>query len=369
MRVLYARPYGFEVGSVHKYAVMFRRALSALGHEWMDFIGDEAELQRTLRDRKPDLAIVGGDHWTHWRACLNTHTPYIVCEHDITSLRGAASDGERPMLENAAAVLFTSEDHLRYCENRYDLYYTDVIHLRPLASALDFKPLKKLRGKHMVYAGGIIPRSHADSIYGYRAYHDIFAAFMERGWTVHVYPCYLAPEKAARELAEMGCVIHEQVPQDALPRECSQYKFGLQAYAEHGDRDALRYTQTCRPNKTWEYLAAGIPTLGYNAGHCSDIYAGRWGVTMQSLSDVDAATKAACELRITDKMRREQVIDGDLPKFARLIDMALTAPKRRTYRLGIPVTYEGRLWMKGDTVDHKTAIAMRDAGLIAGRNL
>ena len=97
-------------GSRYKYAEMFGR------------VCDVAARHAIGRTRGIDFAIIRGDYRDDYKAAMKAGLPYILIEHDVYTMRGARDKGkEREMIEGAAAVLFTSEAHLRYCAERYRL--------------------------------------------------------------------------------------------------------------------------------------------------------------------------------------------------------------------------------------------------------
>lgn len=310
------------VGSQRKYIDLLRRR----------FGGRATPKAMWLRHVPGRLALVAGDHWPEWREARAAGVPYIVDEHDVVSLRtGAGYEEERAMLEGAQAVIFTSEDHRDYLLDRgVNLPPHEVIHLRPLAGDLDFRPLPKRLGKHLVYAGAVVEEAMRASPFGYRAYHQIFAAFIRAGWTVHVY----TPMRGIvlLELRRLGVVVHPPVPHAELARETSQYAAGLHGYEHQGVPElAARYCDTCRPNKTWDYLAAGIPTICVNGGNSAKLVeGGGWGVSLEGLDLEQLARVELARLpQITEAMRAAQIIDADAERLYALVDGALArAPER-----------------------------------------
>ena len=292
-----------EVGSRYKYRVMFERAapLRVVEHKWAG---------RAIWHSP--YAVLFGDQNLDYASALAAGVPYVLIENDVATARGKEFPHEQEMIEGAEAVLFNSEFTRDYCEERYSVRHSEVVYLRPLARDLEFEPLPKIEGQYIVYAGGIGSEKLGTSGAGYRAYHEIFASLMECGWTVHVYPAPIS-QVYAPEYEAIGCVLHESVPAEGLYRELSQYQAGIQAYAHAGPQD---YLMQCKPNKVWEYLAAGIPTLGINTGAGGAVYDGRWGYVDDG--DLKETTRRVLTLDIPDSLRREQVIDQDLPAFERL---------------------------------------------------
>lgn len=286
-----------------------------------------------LLKERPTVAVIPGDTWPMWRYCYGADIPYILIQEDIWSWRsGEESSNEKQMIENAQAIIFTSEDHQEYCADRYCLPPSIVVHLRPLRKDLDFEPLPKLPGKTLVYAGGLVPKwEDRNGLFGYRAYHEIFTCAISAGWEVHVYNPYIARGGGAvtqhyKEYKEIGVIPHRAVSNDKLYRELSQYTAGLHGYNMIGvPQAAANYVQACRPNKCWEYLAAGIPTLGVWPGRSGEIFDGKWGTVLKfsDLSELQSALKDVSFPPITDELRFSQTIEQDIPLIRALLDPIL----------------------------------------------
>ncbi|MFW5793856.1 MAG: hypothetical protein ACOCWC_06185, partial [Bacteroidota bacterium] len=277
MNILYYITY-WEVGTAYKNIQFMKDTFGG------EIIKDnKSDVLKYISESKPDIMVVRGDGRQDYRLALRFKIPYILIENDISSMRRELNNSgikeEKNKLENAAAIIFTSEDHAEYCK-RYKLPYYEIIHTRPLKRDLDFEPLPKTPNPTIVYAGGI--KSNWDtrnSPYGYRCYHEILNKFTEAGWEVHIYPA------SYRKLSEYNCKVHNKKPYKELLKEISQYWAGLHAYNKKDvPEKAYTYTQACRGNKIYDYLAAGIPTIGYQGGKGMDIYRNKWGVVIRSLS-------------------------------------------------------------------------------------
>lgn len=295
-----------RVGSRYKYVEMFSRVADV-----------DTSIETKNHPGDYDAILVTGDKHTHHRIAMAAGIPYILIENDVASLRrgGGPDDAEREMVENAAALLLTSEGHHEYLARHYRLPdVTEIVHLRPLLKDLCFDPLPK-RPRTVVYAGGIVHR--VSSRIGYRTYNvDLFPAIARAGWEIHVYPSWRDPARI-RAYEDIGCIIHDHVPQAALYRELSQYAVGFQGYSVRGPQS---YVSQCMPNKTWEYgIGAGIPTLGFNTGRSGAYYDGRWGLVAPSLEAFGETLDKLKGWEITEELRRSEVMDQDLPAFERLV--------------------------------------------------
>lgn len=315
-----------------EHSLWLRRKKDAVGQSNESHIYFHTMVELLLRER-PTIAVVSGDTWPMWRYCYGAEIPYILVQQDVWSWRsGETSSNEKEMIENAQAIIFTSEEHQAYCADRYCLPPSIVVHLRPLRKDLDFEPLPKLPGKTLVYAGGLVPKwEDRKGLFGYRAYHGIFACAVAAGWEVHVYNPYHAWRGAAetkhyKEYKEIGVISHKAVPNDQLYRELSQYTAGLHGYnMVDVPPAAADYVQSCRPNKCWEYLAAGIPTLGVWSGRSDEIFDGKWGTVLKftGLDDLSDAMEDVSFPPITDELRFSQTIEQDIPLIRALLDPIL----------------------------------------------
>ena len=350
-------------GSRYKYGEMFRRVC-----DMVDF--PTHSTPRAISGC--DAAIIYGDKSPDYKAAMAAGLPYILVQHDTASIRFDIGDdpNEREMIENAACILFTSETHADWMEARYTLPPYRIVHLRPFSRDLLFTPLPK-KPDTVVYSGGIVSASNKDGGFGYRAYHPIFAALMAAGWDVHIYPAWNSEDREG-DYAAIGCTVHKQVSQSDLYRELSQYTVGFQGYAETGPQC---YVKGCRPNKLWEYLAAGIPTVGYNTGDGSKIYQGKWGTIARSLEALPAAAHRAAKIDVSS-WRNSEVIDNDWEAFRDLVEIATRAviekpgvetvpqpPLDYPVKLGKDIPwFQGKPWVRGQMIDETTAIAMKQAG-------
>jgi len=321
---------------------------SGSGYKYFSFLRQEyggvelllGNLKQDLKVIRPDLVFVQGDWMQTYKVPLNLGIPYVLVEHDVMSLRTKLSNvelaNEERMITCARAVIFTSEDHADYVTSKYvNCPEHRVIHLKPLLKDVNFKRNdKKLRGKHLVYAGGIQLEKSRHARYGYRSYHEVFKSFIDVGWTVHLYPNNR--NKTARfDYKDLGCELHHPLPYNELLREIGIYTAGLLGYAKNGvPSQAFDYTQKCRPNKNWDYLAAGIPTIAVNAGNAAnEAVKGGWGIR----ADLGNGGLKNIHKRlpeITDKMRFSQVMDLSKKKFDEIIMIGLTK-KRSNERIEI----------------------------------
>ena len=349
----YLRINNWTAGSVYKFHTLLLKRFGGL------LIGRETKhiLSSLIQRYHPDLMFVHGDWLLDYQIPMGLGIPYILFEHDIHSLRAnlnvTQKRYEKTMLEGAAGIIFTSEDHQAHINNNFKVTDNqEVIHLRPLRENLAWVPLRKKRGKHLVYAGGLVNQTNTGGNYGYRSYHPIFEDFIKAGWEVHLYPANDYVYATGRSYERIGCKMYKKLSYNSLLQQMSQYTAGLQSYAkENTPERAFNYTQTCRPNKVWDYLAAGIPTIGLYPGNCAKIYQdGGWGLV---IPDTKQSTLENLELPSFSKsLRFEQIMELDLGRFETVIVDALglrekIKPKQNVMeREGVEVAREGILWYR-----------------------
>jgi len=379
----YLQQHDYAVGSAHKYFTLLRKRYGGVTLRSPRAVGVIQDWKEDVQRLKPELIFCRGDWLKYYQLPMMYDIPYILIEQDVHSLRTKLKirqlEIEREMIENAAGIIFTSEDHLSYLRDmQYEMDNVGVIHLRPLKQMLAWAAKPKLPGdKNLVYAGGLVKSGGGN--YGYRNYKSIFKDFVKAGWTVHIYGSK-NQYSTVRELAKnKGIMAHGWIPYEELLQEMSQYTAGLQAYAKEDVNDRqFNYTKYCRPNKTWDYLAAGIPTIGLYAGNCAKIYVeGGWGIT---IPNTDRSTLENIELpSFPPGLRYEQVMECDLPIMERVVAKALKKKakpivvKEETegeesdmadvrhlwYRLEKPVIENGRLlYGRGRRIPMKEAIRL-----------
>jgi len=287
-----------------------------------DIYSDKVKLFRHysiafLKAFKPDIVIVFGAFMKSFKYPLRLNIPYVLCDHDISSLYAeTAVIYEKIKVTNAAKIIFTSEEHQDYICQKYNYprEKTMVLYLRPSIGDLEFDPLQKLPGLNLVYAGGLLSGNSVKGRYGYRVYIEIFQKFIQYGWKVHLYPAREAP----MIYSEIGCIFHPVLPEGLqLYRSMSQYTAGLQSY--FNAPDSVSYAFKCRPNKLWNYLAAGIPTIGFNGGNGMKFYIDKWGLELKELEDIPDLGRRL-EGIVIYNFRRSEIIESQTKELISFIN-------------------------------------------------
>ncbi len=330
----YLQQHHWAVGSAYKYFTLLQNRYGGVLLRSKRPVAVIQDWKADIIRLEPALIFCRGDWLKYYQLATMYGIPYILIEQDVHSLRTRLSirqlQIEKEMVEEAAGIIFTSEDHLAYLRDDmgYKMPNVGVVHLRPLRQMLAWHPKPKLPGnKNLVYAGGLVRNGGGN--YGYRNYRSIFQDFVKAGWNVHIYGSK-NQYATVRELSRTeGIFPHGWIPYEDLLQEMSQYTAGLQAYAkEQVNERQFNYTKYCRPNKTWDYLAAGIPTIGLHAGNCAKIYVeGGWGI---EIPDTKRETIENLKLpSFPPELRYEQVMENDLPIIEKVIATALKAEKAK----------------------------------------
>jgi len=290
------------------------------GRRELDYGGIEEGMKRS----SADLFVISGQNHPQWKVANKLGIPYVLCQQDVWTLvlnsfgrtskaqiRKAEKE-EKEMIEDAEGIIFTSEDHKAYCESRYDLPSSIVVHLKPFKKDITFAPRKKLPGRNLVLSGCVMKKGTS---FSYKAYHEIFKNFIDRGWKVHI----LTPSpRSIIEYIQIGCETHSSLPQHKIYEYLSQFDAGFVGYGNGGEE----YIKTCRPNKLWEYLGAGIPTVAlWNVSVPEDFH--KWGIQINTFDEINNLDKHIQRINFTDQLRFEQTIDEDKERLKRFFDCVL----------------------------------------------
>lgn len=297
------------IASRYKYSKLF---VDIFGEENVKII-QENKFHLVIKD-KPDLTVVYGSFRKTYRIPLMHRFKYILCEHDVRSMYRPEENpaDEKRKIRNAWKIIFTSPDHQDYIIKKYG-YPKDrtmVLYLRPSITDLDFKPLPKKPGKNLVYIGGLLDNNFPIEMSGrfsYRCYGDIFQELINQGWNIHLYPIRKRPELYSK----IGCIFQKTKKEGIeLYRELSQYTAGIQGF--NFVQKSFEYAKTCRPNKIWNYLAAGIPTIGINPGNGIELYENKWGYELKNLKKINDLDFSKLDI---SKHRKEQIIESQANEF------------------------------------------------------
>lgn len=236
----------------------------------------ENDIKEQLRIFNPDIVHAYIDRSTPAVIPIREKYPVVIDMSDCALMRGQSDPYLSYIYSHGCPAIFSSRHHADFITKQFGIKDYKIIPNLVARDWLSFEPLSKLKGENIVYFGGISMSSAGN--YGYRWYRDIFQIFNDNNIKVHIYPGI----KRASRYENVKYHGFEGYYLDLL-RELSQYQVGFAGYNDiRANRSSIDYAHTCLPNKAFDYMAAGIPTLGYNMGY-SEWYVKRWGVCIPSI--------------------------------------------------------------------------------------
>ncbi len=240
---------------------------------------------------------------------VDSGEPFIAHQHDILSMR--EPDYFEPFLHRPEHIVsvFTSEVHRDHVCNRWDIPIGStnlILNLPVMAWQPEIpKPRRKI-DRSLVYFGGVVidPTSHT----GYRFYMPQWIRLAEAGIKVHVYTHGRLSRGLQRTYRAHPLIfLHQRIPHHQLYEEISQYTVGFNGYNKIGrvPLKCRKFAKTCVPNKAFDYMFAGIPTLAYNLGE-SEKYVKPWTVITDRLEELVDGFERASKMKIEYEEHRKE---------------------------------------------------------------
>jgi hypothetical protein len=323
---LYFMRGSWHAGSTYKYYTMLKKLYG--GYMIADYITD-----KRIKDKlgKPDLIFML-HHFRFYDEYKNNYPniPYVIIENDVDLMRngvnGHTIEEHRKRIEEAGAIIFTCQSHADFYLKtlKFKLPYYEVIPLRPLKNDIVGYSKDKIGNRELVYIGGIVGEEKNKNFY-YRYLIPIFKKFIRAGWNIHIYPI-VNTKDILKTYLKIGCIFHEKMAFQDLTSEISQYRAGLHVFnRKNTPIKAYNYCQKCVSNKTWDYLAAGIPTIGYHPGVGGDIYDKKWGIVLKSLGkkQLEQLDDDLKKIKIDKALIYHETMERDTKKFQRIVNHAL----------------------------------------------
>lgn len=282
------------------------------------------QIAKALDEFDPDIVHAYVDNTVLAAISLKMKFPTVIDTHDCAELRGQEDVFAKYVYGSAAPEIFSSQGMADFvCKKYGERPYSIILNLPP-EKWLDYKRKPKLEGNNIVYFGGI---SKLEGKYGYRYYKEIFKHFSENGINVHIYPA-----QNGVKLDWPGCIWHETI--NGYPdiyTELSQYQAGFVGCnnIEIVDRQLLDYCKIAVPNKAFDYVMAGIPTVSYNLGE-AEKYVRQWGVIANCAEDLPEAYYKAKLLTIDYPVWKKRfTINRHLDELITIYRSVLEKPNER----------------------------------------
>jgi len=211
---------------------------------------------------EPDFMVI----WSKEIVKGNKKTKVIHNAHDVDNIRRKYIPiEERMAFKVADGIIYVSEPIQKTCNDLHSIEApTMVLFNYPTQSMVDSVNMSFTdKKKTLVYEGGVNPIGNSQSIiemnrvFKYRDLFPIFQKLIEMGNEVHVYP---GNADAFNTGQHTGVILHPPTMFDKLLPEIAQFKYNLCIFNnDDGKQDQVNYTT---PNKLWDGLCAGLPTIG-----------------------------------------------------------------------------------------------------------
>jgi len=229
----------------------------------------------------PDIIHVHNEpSWLgHMAKEAHPNVPVVFDAHDLNAVRDNSVHADEVRSMNVCdAVIFPSNGYRDYCLNEFkDIFTrlkdkpTEVIYSMCNDFMMDLPPFPRVGG--VVYQGG------TDVGVKYRDYRDLANDLRERNIVFYVYHA----DKSKMSVYEnTGAMCMPTLPYLDLLRNLSRFDWGLV-----GSPVRCRQWDTAMPNKMFEYIAAGIPCLVYQAEEAAEfVTSNDLGVVVKSLDEI-----------------------------------------------------------------------------------
>ncbi len=162
--------------------------------------------------------------------------------------------------------------------------------------------------------GGSIYRPERNHPLPYRIYDNVARHFANKGIPFHIYPGR-GYEKHMPFYESIGSVVHNTLDQKKWIKELSRHDWGF-----CGSPVKHRQWDNTLSNKLFDYIAAGIPAIIYQAKATEDMFGLRGiGVVVKDLKEVeeyyrDRDLRENCRKTILEQRKKEWTMESQLEK-------------------------------------------------------
>lgn len=283
------------------------------------FCKNNLDLQKKIGDGKFDVVHVFTDHTDMANRLMKTEK-IVIDTYDVGEMRGGKDNFAEAVYTSKWPKLFSSPKHKDYLTEKYKIKgETWTIPNLPLKKWIEnMQPEKKLEGENVIYYGGISLLETSE--YGYRLYLKQFEKFTEAGIKVHVYPANTT--RTYPLYNKKNIILHKKVKHEDLFKEISKYQVGFLGYNDIDVKPVpVAYAKTCLPNKAFDYMMAGTPSLSYNLGY-AEKYVRNWGVCCSNVDELVEGYYKAKKLSLAEINKSEFYLENHRATLNKIYELA-----------------------------------------------
>ncbi len=289
--------------------------------ENLHFCSHADRMAERIRDGNFDLVHVFTDT-TEMAYKIMKHNKIVIDTYDMALLRGLRDRYADAVYTSKWPKIFASPKFIEWWKNRYNRSEKVwFIPNYPSKKWVDqIKPQEKIEGENIVYYGGI--KSAAGGGVGYRYYVPYFKLLAEANIPVHIYP--VGDRAKLFNYRGRNIIVHDKLKHQDILSELTKYKVGFLGYNDDGAKPIhVDYAKKCVPNKTFDYLMAGIPSLSYNLGY-SERYVEKWGVCCQEKEELVEGYFKAKKLDLNSINKEKYLLDQYKETLNKIYELAVS---------------------------------------------
>lgn len=259
----------------------------------------------------------------------NTDKPVVYDVHDMVSQRMGAIDlWEREAMDACDAIVVPSGKYKQILQRR--------VPLKPIVEILSCVPMKlmptvrrKPERLGIVYEGGLKgkPKERSDQ-FEFRSWKDVFLQISMMNIGVWAYPS--SAEEDYSEYKGSGIIVMPTLRYDELLKNLTAHEAGLVGSpVPNGAFDGAL------PNKMFEYIAAGIPVIAYNAPDAEAFLVSTgFGVGVKDVTEIPEVLDRFHEEKTRDyvwEMRKHWAMETQAQKLITLYNQLLGKPRHEAF--------------------------------------